>query len=225
MPAKESKKKRSRFLASTVLRVLFKGYFTWAIQYDIINPDKDNCLPSINQNHTKFMSITTDAVMQSSFAGLPLLPLIRNTLFGIGGLIMIMLFHGGTINFIIMRFEKHTNQNLAKKQYNHVFFHFYFTFFFIAIIHLTEIVIWTIYVDQLHLIDSAIQTLLFVGSCYTTVGFVEDVLPDGWKSLAFFISFSGLFSIAWTTSAMINMTNCYKAAWNLKHNQKDPNAS
>jgi hypothetical protein len=77
----------------------------------------------------------------------------------------------------------------------------------------------------LGLIDNAIQTLLFVGSCYTTVGFIGDILPEGWKSLACFISFSGLFSIAWTTSGMIGMTNSYKAAWNLKHHQKDPTAS
>ena len=171
------------------------------------------------------MSISTDLITQSSIAGLPLFPLFRNALFGVAGLIMILLFHGGTINFIILRFERYTNQNIAKKQYNRVFFHFYFAFFFIAFVHLTEIVIWTFYVDQLNLIQNAIQTLLFVGSCYTTVGFVDDLLPDGWKSLAFFISFSGLFSIAWTTSVMIGMANSYKTAWNLKHHQKDPNAS
>lgn len=171
------------------------------------------------------MSITADALTQSSFAGLPLWPLLRNAIFGIFGLIIVLLYHGSAINFLITRFERFTNHNLAKKQYNRVFFHFYLAFFYIAIIHLTEIVIWTVYVHQLDLINNAVQTLLFVGSCYTTVGFVEDLLPDGWKSLAFFISFSGLFAIAWTTSVMIGMTNSYKAAWNLKHHQKDPTAS
>ena len=205
--------------------MLFKSGFTWGVQYDIINPDKDIYPPLFYWNHSTFMSTTTEAIVQSSIAGLPLLPLFRNAVFGILGLIMVLLYHGSAINFLITRFERYTNQNLAKKQYNRVFFHFYLAFFYIALIHLTEIVIWTIYVDQLHLIDNAIQTLLFVGSCYTTVGFVEDLLPDGWKSLAFFISFSGLFSIAWTTSVMIGMTNSYKAAWNLKHHQKDPTAS
>ncbi len=171
------------------------------------------------------MSTTTDAIVQSSLAGLPLWPLVRNAFFGIFGIIIVLLYHGSTINFLITRFERLTNQNLAKKQYNRVFFHFYLAFFYIAIIHLTEIVIWMVYVHQLDLIDNAVQTLLFVGSCYTTVGFVEDLLPEGWKSLAFFISFSGLFSIAWTTSVMIGMTNSYKAAWNLKHHQKDPTSS
>jgi len=171
------------------------------------------------------MPLTPDAITQTTLAGIPLLPLIRDALFGIFGLILILLFHGSTINFIMMRFEKFTDQNLKHKQYNRVFFHFYSAFFFIALIHITEIIIWSLYILALGLMDDGIQTLLFVGSSYTTVGFVGDILPMGWKSLAFFISFTGLFSIAWTTSTMIGMTNSYKTAWNLKHHQKDPSAS
>ncbi len=171
------------------------------------------------------MLITPDDITQSTLAGIPLLPLIRDACYGIVGLIIILFFHGSGINYVIMRFEKFTNQNLKKKQYDWVFFHFYLSFLFIALIHLTEIVIWAVYITQIGLIDNGIQALMFAGSCYTTVGFVPDVLPAGWKSLAFFISFSGLFSIAWTTSGMIGMTSSYKAAWNLKHHQNDPTAS
>jgi hypothetical protein len=39
--------------------------------------------------------------------------------------------------------------------------------------------------------------------------------------LAFFIAFTGLFSLAWTTSVMIGMTNAYKAAWNLKYGRPE----
>ncbi len=171
------------------------------------------------------MPLTPDAITQTTLAGIPLLPLIRDVLFGTFGLLLILLFHGSTINFVMMRFEKLTNQNLKARQYNRVFFHFYSAFFFIALIHITEIVIWSVFILALGLMDDGIQTLLFVGSSYTTVGFVGDILPMGWKSLAFFVSFTGLFSIAWTTSTMISMTNSYKIAWNLKHHQKDPTAS
>jgi len=171
------------------------------------------------------MPITPDTITQTTLVGIPLLPLIRDALYGIFGLILILLFHGSAINYIMMRFEKLTNENLKERRYNWVFFHFYSAFFFIALVHITEIVIWTLFIVALGLMDDGIQTLLFVGSSYTTVGFVEDILPIGWKSLAFFISFSGLFSIAWTTSNMIGMTSSYKAAWNLKHHQKDTIAS
>ena len=171
------------------------------------------------------MSTITELITQSALGGIPLLPLIRDTLYGVFGLLLVLLFHGSAINFIMLRFERLTIGNLKFKQYNRVFFHFYASFFFIALVHIVEIVIWTLYIITLNLMDNSIQALLFVGSCYTTVGFIEDILPAGWKSLAFFISFSGLFAVAWTTSAMITMTNSYKAAWNLKHHQKDPNIS
>jgi hypothetical protein len=188
-------------------------------------PDKDICLSEIARDPTKFMSITSATITQSTIIGIPILPLIRDALYGLLGLIVILFFHGGLINFTILRFERLTNQNLKNKHYNRVFFHFYAAFFFIALIHILEILVWTIYIYSLNLLDDSIQTFLFVGSTYTTVGFAQDILPAGWKSLAFFISFSGLFAMAWTTSVMIGMTNSYKVAWNLKHHEKDLTSS
>jgi len=89
----------------------------------------------------------------------------------------------------------------------------------IACVHICEIVIWSVYLIALNLIPNGIEALIFAGSCYTTVGFAADSLPAGWKSLAFFIAFSGLFSIAWTTSVMIGMTEAYKKAWGLKYSR------
>ena len=143
--------------------------------------------------------------------------LLVNIALGIFGLTIILIFHGSAINRVLMRFERYTKQNLAQKQYNRVFFHFYSSFILFAIIHIFEILLWGMFMLRLDLIDNPIEALLFAGSCYTTVGFITDILPAGWKSLAFFISFTGLFSFAWTTSVMIGMTNIYKDAWHLKY--------
>ena len=121
------------------------------------------------------MPISTEVITQSTLAGIPLLPLLRDACYGILGLIMVLFFHGGVINFVIMRFERFTNQNLKNKQYNWVFIHFYLSFLFIALIHLSEIIIWAVYITQLNLVDNGIKALMFAGSCYTTVGFVEAV--------------------------------------------------
>jgi hypothetical protein len=164
-------------------------------------------------------------VLQTTVLGIPAIPLITDIFFGILGLIIILVFHGSLINHIIMRFDRRVNRNLELGQYNRVFVHFYVSFFFIALVHIIEIILWSMFLLGLGLMDDAIQALLFAGSCYTTVGFVADVLPVGWKSLAFFIAFTGLFSLAWTTSVMIGMTNTYKAAWNLKYGQDDLSSS
>lgn len=163
------------------------------------------------------MLFLPEQIADSSIMGLPIIPLITDVFFGLLGMVIVLVFHGSGINHIIMRFETKTDKNLSNGQYNRVFMHFYASFFFIALVHLSEIILWCFFLLGLGLIDDAVQALLFAGSCYTTVGFISDILPTGWKSLAFFIAFTGLFSLAWTTSVMIGMTNTYKSAWNLKY--------
>ncbi|HQR84080.1 MAG: hypothetical protein B7Y05_24100 [Polynucleobacter sp. 24-46-87] len=157
----------------------------------------------------------------TDFVDFPIEPFLRDAAWGILGLLFVLIFHGSAINHVFMRFEILTRQNLAASQYNRVFFHFYAAFVFIALIHILEILIWSILIVSLNLISDPVRAILFAGSCYTTVGFESDFLPDGWKTLAFFISFTGLFSLAWTTSIMIGMTTAYKKAWNLKYGEVD----
>ena len=151
-----------------------------------------------------------------------LLALFHDIIVGVGGLILILLFHGTFINHLLMRFDRMTTDNLANKEYHWVFFHFYISFSFIALIHVTEVLIWALIMHQLGLLSNANDAILFAGSCYTTLGLVQDILPNGWKSLSFIIAFSGLFSLAWTTSIMIGMTDTYRKAWQMKWSKRKP---
>ena len=149
-----------------------------------------------------------------------LFPLIKEILVGTALLLVVLIFHGSAINHVIMRFDRITTKNLANQQYNWVFYHFYFAFNSIALIHIFEVLLWAAFLMMLGLMGDALSAIIFSGSCYTTVGFAPDSLPYGWKSLAFFIAFTGLFSLAWTTSVMINMTNVYRQAWRAKFERK-----
>lgn len=153
----------------------------------------------------------------TAFADFPFALLVRDTAWGIACLIVILMFHGSTINHLYMRFERLTRNNIKLTQYNRVFFHFYATFVFLALIHISEILIWSVFIIGLEIMKTPLAAILFAGSCYTTVGFESDTLINGWKTFAFFISFSGLFSLAWTTSIMIGMTTAYKNAWDQKY--------
>ena len=152
--------------------------------------------------------------------GFSFLSLFIDIIFGLGGLTLILIFHGSALNHIVMRFERLTQGNLALKKYNQIFFHFYVSFILFALVHITGIFIWAGIIIWLNLIPDTVEAILFAGSCYTTVGFVSDSLPIGWKSMAFFIAFTGLFSLAWTTSVMIGMTSLYKESWNLKYTHR-----
>jgi hypothetical protein len=143
----------------------------------------------------------------------PILPLLIDIFYGVAGLIVILMFHGASITFVLMRFDRFTTINLSKRQLTRVFFHFYFAFIYIALIHIAEVLMWGVYMFQLNLIPNLVESIIFSGSCYTTVGFIPDILPTGWKSLAFFIAFTGLFTLAWTTTVMITLTDTYKTAF------------
>ena len=159
--------------------------------------------------------------MNTLASNYPLLwPLVKEIVIGTGILLIVLFYHGGAINHVIMRFEHMAAKNMERKQYNWVFFHFYTAFNSIALIHILEVLIWAVFLLMLGLMDDTLTAIIFSGSCYTTVGFAEDSLPHGWKTLAFFISFTGLFSLAWTTSGLMNMTSIYRDAWRAKYDRK-----
>ena len=64
------------------------------------------------------------------------------------------------------------------------------------------------------------QSVLFSGSTYTAMGFMDDLLPGGWKMLAIIIAFSGMFAFAWTASVMISMTKNFRQAYTRLHMKK-----
>lgn len=76
-----------------------------------------------------------------------------------------------------------------------------------SLVQIGSILIWTVALYGAGLIDDIRQAMLFAGSSYTTLGIFSDILPTGWKSLAFYIAFSGLFSFAIATSSMISMVS------------------
>lgn len=138
---------------------------------------------------------------------------LRDFLIGIFGLTIILLFHGACVIRLVHRFELLEVKLTRKGQYKKVLFNFYLTFVTVAMVHIVEITLWALGILALGLIESATDALIFAGSCYTTVGFVEDLMPSGWKFLALFISFSGLFTLAWTTSSMVEVIASYKKCW------------
>jgi len=108
--------------------------------------------------------------MNAFFSQYPfLLPLLKEILVGTFFLLIILVYHGSAINKVSMRFDRLTENNLAKKQYNWVFFHFYIAFNSIALIHIFEVLLWAIFLRVLGLMDDPLTAIIFSGSCYTTL--------------------------------------------------------
>ena len=135
-------------------------------------------------------------------------------------LLLVMVFHGVMLLQIAKRYEVKTFLYLAEKEYSAVALSFYFSVFLLFLTHIAEILIWGIVLYAFKLLPALGQCILFSGSSYTAMGFMEDILPNGWKMLAVIIAFSGMFSFAWTASVMISMTKNFRQAYTKLHMRK-----
>ena len=141
-------------------------------------------------------------------------------LIGAAILLVVMVFHGALLLQISKRYEVKTFLYLSEKKYSDVALCFYISIFCLFLTHIAEIVLWGLSIYALSLLPTLGQSILFSGSTYTAMGFMEDILPDGWKMLAVIIAFSGMFAFAWTASVMISMTRNFRQAYTKLHMHK-----
>jgi hypothetical protein len=135
-------------------------------------------------------------------------------------LLLVMIFHGLVLLQIAKRYEVKSFLYLAEKKYSEVGMCFYISVFCLFLTHIAEIIIWGIALYAFKLVPALGQSILFSGSTYTAMGFMEDILPEGWKMLAVIIAFSGMFAFAWTASVMISMTKNFRQAYTKRHMEK-----
>jgi hypothetical protein len=128
----------------------------------------------------------------------------RDAAFGLGFLAIVLVIN--TILFIrIFLWFMKAAEKLAKPTAFDLIFLFVLGVLMMSLVQIGSILIWTLALYSTGLIEDIRTAMLFSGSSYTTLGIFSDVLPHGWKSVAFYISFSGLFSFAIATSSMMSM--------------------
>ena len=141
-------------------------------------------------------------------------------LFGIAMLLVVMLVHGVALLQIAKRYEVKSFLYLSEHKYSSVAFVFYISVLCLFLIHIFEIILWGISLRVFNLLPNLGESILFSGSTYTAMGFMDDLRPSGWKMLAVIIAFSGMFAFAWTASVMISMTKNFRQAYTRLHMQK-----
>lgn len=130
--------------------------------------------------------------------------IFRDTAFGLIFLALILVINAVVFIRIFLWFI-FAIEKLAHPTSFGLIFHFVLAVLMMSLMQLGSILIWTAALYATGLIQDIRLALLFSGSCYTTLGIFADILPKGWQSVAFYISFSGLFSFAMATSSMISM--------------------
>ncbi|BDX21707.1 hypothetical protein TUM22923_10280 [Polynucleobacter sp. TUM22923] len=138
-------------------------------------------------------------------------------LLGFAMLMLVMLIHGIALLQIAKRYEVKSFLHLSEHRYSSVALVFYVSVMCLFLVHIFEIILWGISLWLFNLLPDLGQSILFSGSTYTAMGFMDDLLPNGWKMLAIIIAFSGMFAFAWTASVMISMTRNFRQAYTHLH--------
>jgi hypothetical protein len=139
---------------------------------------------------------------------------------GIVILLLVMLVHGAALLQIAKRYEVKSFLYLSEHKHSSFAFVFYISILCLFLVHITEIFIWGISLWAFKLLPVLSESILFAGSTYTAMGFMDDILPPAWKMLAIIIAFSGMFAFAWTASVMISMTKNFRQAYTRMHMEK-----
>lgn len=72
-------------------------------------------------------------------------------------------------------------------------------------VHLLEIFIWAAALVNFGLIDNWRAAGFIAANTYTAVGYGAFALPPGWHMLVLFVALSGLFSIGWSGSLLVEI--------------------
>lgn len=79
-------------------------------------------------------------------------------------------------------------------------------------LHLLEIWVWAAALVYSGLVPDWRAAGFFAANTYTTVGYGNFVLPEGWHMLAPIIAMSGLFTFGWTGSVLVEIVRRCQAA-------------
>jgi hypothetical protein len=125
--------------------------------------------------------------------------------FGGGMLLFTVLVHAAGLRLVTNRFERRLQPLLANPSTWRPDVVMSGAVFQLLALHLIEIVIWSTALVESELVRDWRVAGFFAANTYTTVGYGAFVLPPGWHMLAPIIAMSGLFSIGWTGSVLVDI--------------------
>ena len=76
--------------------------------------------------------------------------------------------------------------------------------FMLLSLHVVEMFLWAAALVYSGLVPDWRSAGFFAGNTYTTVGYGNFILPNGWRMLAPIIAMSGLFTFGWSGSVLVD---------------------
>ncbi len=137
-------------------------------------------------------------------------------------LVLLVLLHGAGIHVIIVLHTRRVRR--LRKGRPHLFtavFLFAWAVFLMLVLHVVGFAFWAYALIILGLVPRAYNAIYFSANAYTTLGFGNVDLTDHWRIIAPIIGISGLFTFAWTTSALATVVNAHRELMDLLEDERE----
>ena len=137
---------------------------------------------------------------------------VPDFVFGGGMLLLIVLIHAAGMRMLTDRFEARMQSLGPQGSTWRPDLLMGVVVMLMLMLHLLEIWVWSAALVYSGLVVNWRAAGFFAANTYTTVGYGNFVLPDGWHMLAPIIAMSGLFTFGWTGSVLVEIVRrCQEA--------------
>jgi hypothetical protein len=137
-------------------------------------------------------------------------------------LVFIALFHGMGLHRIrILQTRGERRLRLGPPRIMAASFLFGWSVFLMLVLHVLEILIWAFALGQLGLIMHTYDAIYFCANCYTTLGMGKVDVGEHYRIINSIIGISGLFTFAWTTSALVDVVGSNRRLLDQMEEERD----
>jgi Ion channel len=144
--------------------------------------------------------------------------------FGIGAIIIVFLtlFHGVGLHWIqIQQIRGERRIRSGKPSVAAAAFLFGWSVFLMLDLHMLEVGIWAFALIRLGVIVRAYDAIYYCANCYTTLGMGNVDVGPHWRIITPIIGISGLFTFAWTTSALVDVVASNRRVLNQMEDERE----
>jgi hypothetical protein len=125
-------------------------------------------------------------------------------------LVFLALFHGFGLHHILLQSKRgERRRRVGRPRLVAASLLFGWIVFLMLALHLVEILIWAFALTRAGLIEHTYDAIYFCANSYTTLGLGKVDVDKNWRIVSPIIGISGLFTFAWTTSALVDVVASY----------------
>jgi hypothetical protein len=127
---------------------------------------------------------------------------------GIGSLMLVVLalFHGAGLHMISVQQRRRVRRLLSgRPSVAAGALLFGWSVFLMLALHIVEVAIWGFVIVHTGIVKHAYDAIYYCANAYTTLGMGSLDIDTPWRNISPIIAISGLFTFAWTTSALVDV--------------------